>query len=226
MAIVAEILLADRTLPLADLARSLPSGEISLSHSVPLDDDDRDLFMVSVADGSRAAFDRELHGQPEVCDSTTIGKTGDGWFYQVFVDSDALPFDACDPEQFEGALMDATVTGDGWRERKVFADYDAFNMFRERCAVNDLPLELLNIASDPDNPDERAQFGLTDRQYTALSLALSSGYYDSPRRTSTEDLADELGISAASASDLLRRAEHQLISQTLGPEPYLNTLTG
>jgi predicted DNA binding protein len=223
MAIVAEILLADPTLPLVGVANAMPSGEISLTHSTPLEDG-RYLVMVSIDDASREAFERDLDGQPEVLDVNAIGQTADGWFYQLFLDGDSVLFASHDPGEFEGAMLEATVTGGGLRERKVFANYEAFNTFRDRCAVYGIPLELLNIASNPENPEERDQFGLTDRQYTALTLAFSRGYYDSPRRLSTQELADELGIAAASASDLLRRAEHQLISQTLGPREYLKIL--
>lgn len=224
MAIVAEILLADSSIPLVDLANSIPSGEISVSNAVPLGDGQY-LLTLSVDDASREAFERELDAQVEIVDVAEIGQTADGWFYQVTIDSGSELFASHDPEQFEGVLLDATVTRDGLRELKVFSDYEAFSTLRDRCAVYGIPFELLNIASDPENPGERDRFGLTDRQYTALSLAFSRGYYDSPRRLSTQELADELGIAAASASDLLRRAEHQLISETLGPRQYLKRLT-
>jgi predicted DNA binding protein len=121
--------------------------------------------------------------------------------------------------------MDAAVTGEGLWELKVFSNYEAFSTLRDRCEAYGIPFELLNIASDPEDPGERDQYGLTDRQYQALSIAFAGGYYDSPRGMSTEDLAAELEITAASASDLLRRAERQLINQTLGAKEYLNTLT-
>jgi predicted DNA binding protein len=224
MAIVAEILLADRTLPLVGLADSIPSGEISVSHSVPLEDG-RYLVTVSVDDDSRTAFEREVDAQTEIIETAEIGQTVEGWFYQVTIDRASDLMDSHDPAEFEGVQMEATVTGDGLRELKVFSDYEAFSTLRDRCEVHDVPFELLNIASDPENPGERDRFGLTEKQYQALSLAFAGGYYDSPRDMSTQELADELGISAPSTSDLLRRAEHQLISQMLGPKQYLNTLT-
>ncbi|WP_435359017.1 helix-turn-helix domain-containing protein [Haloarchaeobius sp. DFWS5] len=223
MAIVAEILLADDTLPLVGLAKALPSGEIDVENSVALEDG-RHLVTVRVDTDSRDAFDRELDAQSEITDAAEIGQTADGWFYQVTIDTDSALFAAHDPEAFEGVLLDATVTRDGLREQKVFSDFEAFSTLRDRCEVHDIPFELLNIASDPENPGERDRFGLTDRQFTALSMAFSGGYYDSPRQMSTQDLADELGIAGPSASDLLRRAEQQLLSQTLGPQQYLNTL--
>jgi predicted DNA binding protein len=65
---------------------------------------------------------------------------------------------------------------------------------------------------------------LTDKQYGAISTAFAEGYYDSPRKFSTDDLASELGVSAAAASDLLRRAEKQLISETVGPQQFTSVL--
>ncbi|MFC7228698.1 helix-turn-helix domain-containing protein [Salinirubellus salinus] len=224
MAIVAEILLADPTLPLVDLARELPSHELSITNTVLLGDG-RHLVNVSVDDESKDAFERRVDVQPEVTSVTSIGETADGWLYQVTIDSTSELLNSHDPREFEGVLLKAAVTGEGVRELKVFSNYEAFSSLRDRCEVYDIPFELLNIASDPENPGKRDRFGLTDKQHRALSVAYDGGYYDSPRSMSTQELADELGIAAASASDLLRRAEQQLISQTLGPNQYLNTLT-
>ncbi|MGQ3413864.1 helix-turn-helix domain-containing protein [Natrinema sp. LN54] len=53
---------------------------------------------------------------------------------------------------------------------------------------------------------------LTPRQRETLLLAVESGYYELPRETSTETLADELGVSRRTAEDHLRRAERKLIT--------------
>ena len=217
MAIVAEILLAERTLPLVKLAESIPSDELSISSSVPLDSG-RLLFTVSVDPDSRDAFERELEAQTQVHDAAEIGETVDGWFYRVIVEEMPALLDSHDPTEFEGVALEATVTPEGIREQKAFSNYDALRALRDRCEVNGISFELLNIASDPENPGERDQFGLTDKQYRAMSIAFREGYYDSPRRFSTAALADRLDVSAAAASDLLRRAEKQLISQTVGSE--------
>ena len=225
MAIVAEILLTDPTLPLVGLANAIPSGEIPVSNTVQLADG-RLLVTVTIDADSRDAFDRELDAQPEIVDATEIGRTADGYFVELTIEDDSGLVASHDHSEFEGVLLDATVTRDGLREQKVFSDYDAFQTLRDRCDVHDIPFDLLTIAADPERPGERDRFGLTERQHRALSVAYERGYYDSPRRLSTQELADELDITAASASDLLRRAEQQLISQTLGPEKYLNALTG
>jgi predicted DNA binding protein len=223
MVLVAEILLADRTLPLVGLAEAIPSGELSISNPFILNDN-KIMMTVTVDTDSRDAFDREMDSATEIIDAMEIGQTADGWFYQLIVKDDSNLAQSHDPEEIEGVVMDATVTSEGIREQKVFSDYESLATLRDRCKVHDIPFELLRIASDPENDGERDQFGLTDKQYRAISNAFAEGYYDSPRTFSTDDLASELDVSAAAASDLLRRAEKQLISETVGPQQYMSVL--
>jgi hypothetical protein len=58
-----------------------------------------------------------------------------------------------------------------------------------------------------------AERGLTSKQERVLKSALETGYYDYPKRTSTEDLAGSLGISRSTVSEILRRAERRIISE-------------
>lgn len=53
---------------------------------------------------------------------------------------------------------------------------------------------------------------LTGRQREVLSLAVERGYYELPRETTTERLADELDINRRTVEDHLRRAERKLIT--------------
>lgn len=223
MVLVAEILLADRTLPLVGVAEAIPSGDLSVSNPHILEEN-KLLMTVRVDAESRETFERELESRPRIVDAMEIGETAHGWYYQLIVEDDSNLAASHDPEAIGGVVMEATVTGDGIREKKVFSDYESLLRLRDRCQVHDVSFELVNIASDPETSGERDQFGLTDKQYRAISVAFSNGYYDSPRRFSTDDLAAELGISAAAASDLLRRAESQLIRETIGPDQYLNVL--
>lgn len=49
--------------------------------------------------------------------------------------------------------------------------------------------------------------GLTSRQRDVLDTAVQLGYYDDPRRATIVDIANELGISQATASEHLRKLE-------------------
>lgn len=52
---------------------------------------------------------------------------------------------------------------------------------------------------------------LTHRQQRALSLAVSLGYYEIPRRIDLGGLASRIGVSSSALSELLRRAESALV---------------
>lgn len=54
---------------------------------------------------------------------------------------------------------------------------------------------------------------LTDRQQWVLDEAIERGYYDTPRRTTLVELADELDIAKSTCSEILHRAEGQALKE-------------
>lgn len=57
---------------------------------------------------------------------------------------------------------------------------------------------------------------LSDRQREALEVAHELGYYDQPRQTTHEEIADELGCAPVTASDHLQKAEAHLVRSVMG----------
>jgi len=53
---------------------------------------------------------------------------------------------------------------------------------------------------------------LTSRQETILVTALERGYFDEPKRTSLVDLAKEFHVSVSTASEILRKATHKIMT--------------
>lgn len=58
---------------------------------------------------------------------------------------------------------------------------------------------------------------LSSRQREAIRIAVETGYYSVPRRATTEDIARELGCTAATASEHLRRAESNVFTSLFEP---------
>ncbi|MGB9958858.1 bacterio-opsin activator [Haloferax sp. Atlit-6N] len=54
---------------------------------------------------------------------------------------------------------------------------------------------------------------LTDRQQWLLNEAIERGYYDTPRRTTLVNLADDLNIAKSTCSEILHRAEGQVLKE-------------
>ena len=59
--------------------------------------------------------------------------------------------------------------------------------------------------------EEAIEGSLTDRQREALEAAHRGGYYEWPRETTSQDLADELGVATPTFTEHLRTAEQKLI---------------
>jgi predicted DNA binding protein len=104
------------------------------------------------------------------------------------------------------------VVPDGWRQTGWFADRDAFDTFSSFWKRNaDFRLRRLTRDGESEPPGN----GLTDRQDEALRIAYEVGYFDVPRSASLEDVAEKLGIAPSSVSERLRRAQTQLIEETV-----------
>ncbi|QIB74708.1 transcriptional regulator [Halogeometricum borinquense] len=90
------------------------------------------------------------------------------------------------------------------------------DLYRELVAdgtfVDVLSKRHVNVVSEdaPLSPSSLLP-DLSPRQYDVLQLAVEDGYYEIPRGTTTEAIADRLGVSRRTAEEHLRRAENKLI---------------
>lgn len=61
---------------------------------------------------------------------------------------------------------------------------------------------------------------LTARQETALEVAVKLGYFETPRRAGLPEVAKALGVSRATAMEVLRRALQKLTDQWKARAPF------
>jgi predicted DNA binding protein len=54
---------------------------------------------------------------------------------------------------------------------------------------------------------------LTTRQEEIIKIALQSGYYDTPKKTTINKLAKSFGISPSTLAEILQRAEKKIIDK-------------
>ncbi|NLV07650.1 DNA-binding protein [Haloarcula rubripromontorii] len=219
MGLVAEFQIYCDALPLVSVANAVPDASIVCS--LQYNHGRRPLFLATVTGSSEQAVERALTDAYDVQEWTRIGTAGDTRRYQAVP---ALSFE----EQLGGqidelsglealATADAiieriTVTADGWEQMGWFADRAAFTEFSSFWQRNaDFGLERLTRDAEPKPPGN----GLTDRQLEALRTAYEMGYFEIPRRASLDAVAKELDISASSLSERLRRAQTQLIEETV-----------
>ncbi|WP_276257841.1 helix-turn-helix domain-containing protein [Haloglomus litoreum] len=105
----------------------------------------------------------------------------------------------------EGQILGATGTAEGWDFEIRFSHREALSQYWTCCEDAHISLEMISVYN-PTDPGAGPWYGLSKPQREALTLAVRMGYYDIPRGCTTEELADELGISDQAVTERLRRA--------------------
>lgn len=221
MALVAEFDIGCEHLPFVGVAAAVPEARMLLE--LQFNHGELPIFILSVTDGDRDVLEAEFEDAPVVGSYALLGAAGDTRRYQIqpgrSLEAHLGPHldDLSDLEALastESIIDRIEVLPTGWRQAGWFAHYDAFDQFRRFWQRNGgFQLHRLTREGDAEPPGD----GLTDRQREALRIAYERGYFDIPRKASLDDVADELGVSASSVSERLRRAQTQLIEETVGP---------
>lgn len=89
------------------------------------------------------------------------------------------------------------------------------NDLRDRDAAVEIE-SIVPLQYGDDDVGERQIFDIstiTDKQREAVEVAVKTGYYDRPRHTDLDELADRLGVSRSAASQRLNTAESKLIRE-------------
>jgi predicted DNA binding protein len=168
------------------------------SFSEPADDrlDGGDPF--SDADGYRLEFVDALDDR-ELC--------------IVSWDPDADPFFRT-LDDHGGSVRRGTGTPAAWTFEAEFPGHDDFSAFRSACDDLDASVEIQRVYN-PTSVGTGPWYGLTPRQRKTLELAVERGYYDIPRRCTTIELADDLGISDQAVTERLRRGIVTFVTNAL-----------
>ncbi|WP_339105455.1 helix-turn-helix domain-containing protein [Haloterrigena salinisoli] len=219
MGLVAEFDISCERLPLVGVAAAVPDAALTLE--LQYNHGERPPFLATVTGGSPTAIERAFDDAVDVAEWTLVGEAGDTRRYQAlpaFSFEEQLGAHLDDLEGLKAlATADAIierieVTSEGWTQTGWFADRTAFDSFRKFWQRNDyFRLRRLTRDGDPEPPGD----GLTDPQREALRTAYELGYFRVPRGASLEDVAAELGVSASSVSERLRRAQTQLIEESV-----------
>ncbi|KAB1194653.1 hypothetical protein GJR96_14865 [Haloferax sp. MBLA0076] len=113
--------------------------------------------------------------------------------YRAVRDSDILP-------AFPYTIRDGVLTF------RVTTSTDRLSRFGETLRSLGWTFDVTMVSQSLDDTDF-----LTDHQWHVLETAVDAGYYDSPRRCTLSEVADEVGIAPSSASEVLHRAEGSVI---------------
>lgn len=115
-------------------------------------------------------------------------------------------------------ILDATGTDGQWEIEMRFDNPDQLSEFQTFCSTNGIDITVRRLF-ELSQPLTGSQYGLTEKQQEALVAAWDAGYFETPRKTTLSEIADDLGITQQSLSNRLRRGHQMLIANTLTIEP-------
>ncbi|WP_135305945.1 helix-turn-helix domain-containing protein [Haloarcula amylovorans] len=211
MATAAEISLPAEQFALWETFTEIPAIEFDVERVVA-HDQTRVMPILWAGGAELDEITDAFEADPSVEDEELLVDLDDEWLYQMgWVDDIAAVVQSLVYEK--GTITDAHGRNDRWSFRIIFPDSDALSRTYEFCQEKNLTMEIERVTQMESEP--AAQFGLSDIQYTTLITAHREGYFEVPRETNVEELAEKFDVSAQSVSERLRRGHEKLISGAL-----------
>ncbi|MDS0301327.1 helix-turn-helix domain-containing protein [Halogeometricum sp. S1BR25-6] len=113
-----------------------------------------------------------------------------------------------------------TVHRQGWEHYSViaFTESDIRALLHELEADRDIEvlsktaITAQRIPHSMLAPVDQLFEDVTERQMAALRLALESGYYEQPRKTSLRELANQTAVARSTYEEHLRKAENKILT--------------
>jgi predicted DNA binding protein len=106
------------------------------------------------------------------------------------------------------SLLSAVTRRDNKMEwRLLLSGDDTLKKVTDRLGYQCIGFEILHLAHLNDVKD------LTTRQEQIIKMALEMGYFEFPKKIRLEELSERLGISAGTLSEILRRAEKNILTR-------------
>lgn len=99
----------------------------------------------------------------------------------------------------------------GWVSTSMFVSQSLLSSYRKTLDASDIEYRVISVRDSFESKDL-----LTDKQKEAVSTGISLGYYDTPRRCTLSEIAEELDVTKSAVGRLLQRAETRMVKSVFG----------
>ncbi|MEF8785719.1 MAG: helix-turn-helix domain-containing protein [Haloarculaceae archaeon] len=114
----------------------------------------------------------------------------------------------------DAVILDARGNEE-WVFRLRFPNHQKVSTFHNHIIEHGIPVHIDRTYTLSETTEHGHRFDLSQEQREALVLALRNGYFETPSKTSLDDLADELGITRQALSNRIRRANEKVLTEVL-----------
>lgn len=188
---------------IADVSRTYPDAVFEVLTALP--EEGRGLGLLRFRAEDVDTILDEIRAHPTIEECSIIHQTADAATIQIVTNHPMILLAAKRsgiPVEMPVQIQDGTATVD------VSAGHDRLSELGTQFSRMDIDFEIEYIQQRV-HPDEL----LTDRQQELLQLAVSMGYYDTPRQCTLTDLAEEIGLAKSTCSETLHRAEEVIMKE-------------
>lgn len=211
MSLIAVVELAHSDLALTPTIESTDADVQVVSHTAT--DPETGMFFFLVETDSFPAFEAALERDHTVAESLLVAEASTTRIYRLR-HTEGTKLISPTTTEIGGLMLEAESTNRGWSVRMQLPDRETLGTLWEHCDREDIEFDLGHIYSlDEFSVDDR--IGLTDAQRETLVTAYEAGYFEEPRGTSLQALAEALGISPTAVGGRIRRGTSRLIERTL-----------
>jgi len=189
----------------AAITRECPDTVVCLSNTMLCDEYGLEVAVVS---GSAVeAISGTLCGHPDTGEVTVVQRTDDTATVQV---ETVTPVLASAAHHSGTPVAYPIELHEGEAVVGVVSTHDRISAFGAQLERVGLGFEVRLVQRDREHCRV-----LTERQREVVLAAVEHGYYETPRRCSLTELADEMGIAKSTCSGTLQRAEEALVEYFL-----------
>lgn len=213
MSVIAELSVPVKDFPLGRALATTPDMQVELERVVPTDDGVLPFFWVWGDDVD--AFVSELRRDGGAEEVAVLDRFDDGALVRAtWLDEEGVVEGII---RSEATLLDVRRHGERWRFQLRSPNNAAIVALQRYCADHDIDLRL-NWIHSLEEVQAGEQYGLTDQQRAAVVAAFEAGYFDDPRGTTLDALADEFEVSSRAVSKRMRRGLRNLVAATLASD--------
>ena len=211
--IVAEFSIPTGEFVLGTVLSAGPNVDVELERVVPAAD--AHVPYLWVAGEEPDDFVESVRNVPAVIDVALLDAVGERQLYRIELGTDADELIASIVES-DATMLEGTGTDEAWSFRLWFSDHDHLARFYNSCLARGLTgVTLDRVYSLGPRSERPTDFELTPEQREAVVLAAKRGYFSTPRATSLDELAAEIGITQQALSQRIRRANEKIVLEAL-----------
>lgn len=216
MRFIAELQLEHPELVLTPTMERCPEMNIKLEYQL-ISTEGNYVLLFHVHGENFEQFEAVLGRDSTVSDVSTVVSTPEFRVYRMrFVSPEYLVL--ARGVEMGLRLIEATSGEASWDAVVELSNMDALQQFRSYCSEQGVSANIRKLYRI-ESGSVSEEFGLTPSQRDALTTAYETGYFNQPRDTSLQGVADRLDISSSAAGGRLRRGLRRLVGEALYDQP-------